>query len=202
MQENPRLPCYDFFMDSWLAVGYRFITCTEHDIRFRNFIQSPNYDRPQANHYFQERELFGFFVSGLASLECIYFSCYILAATLDGKNFPFSNQRFITIETTTRKFAKYYSSDKLCVIMERISNESDFTNWKDIRNNQTHRMMSSQHNQVTLSPPQPPGTMPRITWIAGSNILDINSTISYRLWLTTKLNDFFDGISEFINKYF
>ena len=77
----------------------------------------------------------------------------------------------------------------------------DYKNWKDIRNIQTHRMMSSQQNEVILFPPQPAGTSPKITWIAGTHNLDTNSTVYYRTWLTEKLKVIIDFIEEFNQKY-
>jgi hypothetical protein len=202
MRKKPLHPCTDLFPDSWIAVAYRFITSAEHDIRFRFSMQNPDQNRPQVNHYIQESELFGFFVSGLASLECIYFSCYILAAMLNEKNFPVSDQRLITIDNTIRKYKRHYPSDNLSLVIEGISNENEYKNWKDIRNLQAHRMLPSRQNLVTLFPSQPAGTLPKITWIAGANSLDINSTASYRAWLATKLIEIIEAIDEFTLKYF
>src|SRR4051812_16010084 len=61
------------YAGGWNAVAYRFIACPEHD---RSFTQNFRvYGRaPEPPHrYLQERELFGFFVSGQATLEsCCY----------------------------------------------------------------------------------------------------------------------------------
>jgi hypothetical protein len=202
MHEKPLHPCIDYFPDSWIAVAYRFITSAEHDIQFRLSMQNPDQHSPQYNHYIQESELFGFFVSGLVSIECTYFSCYLLAATLNEKNFPVSDHRLITIDNTIRKYKEHYTSDNLSLVMERILIETEYKNWKDIRNLQAHRMLTSQQFQVTLFPSQPAGTLPKISWIAGSNSLDINSTASYRAWLATKLTEIIEAIDEFTLKYF
>ena len=120
LEVKSRRPFHDLFFDLWIAVAYRFITCTEHDTGFRRYMQDPDHNRPQVNHYMQERELFGFFVSGLASLECLSFSCYVLAAILDEKKFPIRDQREITVGNTVQKYNKLYPSENLSWVLTRF----------------------------------------------------------------------------------
>ena len=73
-----RSPHVDDFHDAWFAVSYRFFTCTENDREFIASINRVGIDPPRLEHYIQERELFGLFISGLASLESFAYSCYAL----------------------------------------------------------------------------------------------------------------------------
>jgi hypothetical protein len=60
---------WDQYAGGWNAVAYRFITCAEHDDAFTASVRAYGNSPIQPHRFDQEKELFGFFVTGQAALE-------------------------------------------------------------------------------------------------------------------------------------
>lgn len=77
------------FIRAWDAVAYRFRSCAEHDEAFAESIRRAGKGPPPPERYIQDRELFCFFVSGLATVECPCYGLFAIGSILDAQSFPF-----------------------------------------------------------------------------------------------------------------
>jgi hypothetical protein len=73
------------FAGGWNALRYRYQACDEHDREFTRSIQSEQTPRER---YIQERELFGFFVSGQSAIESLCYSLHAIASVIKAVEFP------------------------------------------------------------------------------------------------------------------
>src|SRR5207247_3301269 len=71
-QDSHPIP-WEHYAGGWNAVAYRFISSTEHDQAFTDSVRRYGNSPAPPHRYAQEKELFGFFVTGQAALEsCCY----------------------------------------------------------------------------------------------------------------------------------
>src|SRR6476661_8824523 len=68
---------YTEFAGAWRAIPYRFYAVADHGDAFTQSIAHHGATVPAPQRYLQERELFNFFVNGLAAIESF---CYGLFA--------------------------------------------------------------------------------------------------------------------------
>lgn len=151
----------DFYNSFW-AVAFRFFTCAEHDNAFTESINRAGVQPPRLEQYIQERELFGFFISGQASLESFAYSCYSFGAILNETQFSITDPRKITLSATVDKYQKYFQMEPLTEALKSLKDSSEFDEWSTIRNINAHRLMPGRLNTVTIFPAQPNGGMSRV----------------------------------------
>lgn len=188
------------FHDAWMAVGYRFFTCSEHDKEFTQSINSAGVSPSRFEHYIQERELFGFFITGLALLESFAFSCYALGAILDSDKFPMSNPKSITMGSTTDKFLRHYTTETLTSRLDQLRNDAEFKEWNEIRNVLAHRLLPPRQITVVLYPPQQE-IEKKVSWINDNIRIDGNTTSSRRYWLARTLAELINSADQFTQNH-
>lgn len=200
-QESMGTFALDHFLDSWLAGGYRFCTCSEHDVAFRASLQRGGSNPPQGEHYVQERELFGFFVSGLTAIESFAYSSYALGAILDDENFPMAHPRTIRVDSAAHKLKKFFPGERLGEVLDQIKNDDEYMSWRKIRNILAHRVVPARLVSVTLWPPDPDPT-PRVSWTEDGIALDANITASRREWLAQAVTKLVAAARSFTLSHF
>ena len=84
------------FASAWRAVAYRFLSCSEHDKQFTKSIQRVGNAPQQPERYIQERELFGFFTTGLATIETFSYGLFTIGSMLYPQHFPMGKPGLIT----------------------------------------------------------------------------------------------------------
>jgi hypothetical protein len=164
------------FAGGWNAVRYRYLACTEHD---RDFTHSIQQERTHLERYHQERDLFGFFVTGLSTIESLCFALYAIGSIVKPNEFPIGtdrNLREITPARTARQFAESFQGEPLTTALEQLTNSGEFAEWSRLRNVLAHR--TTPGRGIYVGGPQH-GT---IEW-AGIN-LDDETTPSRRRWLS------------------
>jgi hypothetical protein len=176
---------YSQFAGAWRAVAYRFKSCTEHDLAFTESIQRTGDAPPSPERYIQERELFCFFVAGLAVIESFYYGMFAVASMLDSTSFPVATPgdlRFITPKKTAERFADRFREERLTAALDRTINSNAYREWKDVRNILAHRTAPGRIIYASVGstkrPPQP------AQWKIGTGMqLDESTTSSRRKWL-------------------
>jgi len=78
------------FAGAWNAVRYRYLACVEHDQSFTSSIQQ---QLTPLERYHQERDLFGFFVSGLSTIESLCYGLYAVASIIEPAGFAIRTQQ-------------------------------------------------------------------------------------------------------------
>ncbi len=190
------------FIGSALAVAYRFRACTRHDAAFARSILAAGRTPDEYDRFTQDQELFNFFVTGLASLESLYFYLHAIGAQLAPSDFPFvtdADYRKIDLLKTTDRYTRAFPgalSDELrhvCASQER-------KDWEYARNVLVHRIASG--GRVIHLWTQPP-TEPDLIRIGSYKIpLTIHVTKSRRAWLAASLSEILTKADSFVNQRF
>jgi hypothetical protein len=171
------------FYDAWQAVGYRFFTCVEHDIAFTASIERAG-SRPaeRMEHYIQERELYGFFVTGLTIIESFYYGCYIIAAIIDSIGFPVDRPEKIKVDETADRYLDNFPEESITHQLDNLRKDVAYKDWKNTRNILAHRTTPQRVNEINLWPSQTNPTV-GVTWSTDKILLNKNTTTIRRTWL-------------------
>jgi len=105
------------YAGAWNAVGYRFLSCNNHDKAFTESIQRAGNAPPPSERYIQESNLFGFFVSVLSTIESLIYGLYDIASIIKVEEFPIApdeNLRLINPKNTKGKFVKEFTNLNIC----------------------------------------------------------------------------------------
>ena len=111
-----RLTPWIEFRGGWKALEIGYETCCENDRVFREAIRRNSH----SDLYIQERELFGFFTTGMAAVESFFYALYAFGWMLNrGKSGAFtlivSRPEQVTLEKTHGAFREEYGeSDYVC----------------------------------------------------------------------------------------
>lgn len=181
------------FAGSWNAVAIRFLSCVEHDVKFTESIKKAGNSPPHPERYFQERELFGFFVTGLSTIESFCYGLYAIGSILKPLDFPFQkpkDMKNVTPEDTFERFKNKYKGEKITLALNQLIDSSEYKEWKEIRNILAHRIAPGRsfhhggsHHGETL-------------WIKGIQI-DNNTTVSRRKWLAKTFSNILQEAKDF-----
>lgn len=136
------------YAGAWNAVGYRFLSCNNHDKTFTESIQRAGNAPPPSERYIQESNLFGFFVSGLSTIDSLLYGLYAIASIIKVEEFPiatFRDLKSITPENTKNKFKAEFTNRSITVFLEGLIDGEDYKEWKDIRNILAHRTSPGRH---------------------------------------------------------
>jgi hypothetical protein len=186
---------YNEFAGAWRAVAYRCRSCQEHDLALTESIQRAGSAPPQPERYLQERELFCFFVTGLAAIESLYYAAFAIASMLDSANFPMessSDLRSINPRKTAERFSVCFREERLTRALQTTLNDDAYSEWKRIRNVLTHRTSPGRIIHFsTKGPPRPPD------WKLGIRI-DDSTTRSRRKWLAREVNLLMKELCRFV----
>ncbi|KAF0145292.1 MAG: hypothetical protein FD156_1123 [Nitrospirae bacterium] len=182
---------------AWNAVAYRFLSCTEHDLNYTQYVRQGSADPSHANVYLQERELFGFFITGLAAIESFYYGIFAIASMIKNVDFPFTTatdfQKVKPIRTA-EKFQSSFKHEDIANILQQVINTPEFTEWNEIRNILVHRILPNRHYYLG-------GDKHNQTLWEKGIVIDINTTSTRRKWLAKKLNDLLTSAASFTDKY-
>jgi hypothetical protein len=187
------------YAGAWNAVAYRFLTCAEHDKTFTESILRHGDAPPQLERYVQERELFGFFVTGLATIESLCYAAYAIASMLDEGVFPIAteeNKRLISPRTTAPRFAEAFPTYEITRALRQVVGSHELHDWREVRNTLTHRTAPGRVIHASTSGPAKPAV-----WKIGIR-LDACTTASRRRWLASTVNMLLKGLADFTTDRF
>jgi hypothetical protein len=155
-RNKPPGPWFEF-ASAWEAVKVRYRTCCEHDQTFTHSIKGTSHE----DIYVQERELFGFFTTGLAAIESFFYALYAFGWMLKPSRFDLivSDQKKVASHTTRDAFRKEYgTADPLVDALESVLKDPSWKEWNIIRNVLAHRGAPGRKLHVGISigaAPQP-----------------------------------------------
>jgi len=78
---------WSHYAAGWTALAYRFRACAEHDTALTQSIRWAGAVPPPNERYVQERERFGFFVTGVSAIESLCYSLFAIGALLNLQEF-------------------------------------------------------------------------------------------------------------------
>lgn len=136
------------FAGAWNAVCYRYLSCAEHDEAFTASLRRASASPPPDERYIQERELFGFFVTGLASIESLCYGLFAIGSMLDADSFPIADpkdMRRVDPKRTANRFEQAFPDDAVTAKLREMVAARGFRQWSDIRNILAHREAPGRH---------------------------------------------------------
>lgn len=195
--QHPLWPEYSF---AWTGLMYRFRSCTEHDEVFTKSVTKFGSTPPDSSErYNQERDLFGFFVTGLSAIECACYGLFVIGSMLYPQRFPFAtddDKRHVKPKTTLEKYQSAYQNERLVCVLQRIINEQQYRNWTKARNILAHR---SNPGRVIYGSTKGPAKTPE--WMLQDIPIDSTATASRREWLANSLRDLLTEADHFTVKH-
>lgn len=157
---------------------------------------------PPNERYVQERELFGFFVTGVSAIECFCYSLFAVGGMLKPEEFTISEPgqlKAITPHKTTAQFAKVFSHVEVTHALGELLHDDRYDEWCTIRNILAHRLAPGR--QFTQSfPPQPLDE--HVLWTEGAIPIDIATTSTRRAWLATTIRQLLNATDAFTAHHF
>jgi hypothetical protein len=130
------------FIGAWNAVSYRFKACTEYDKSFTASIANHGPAPGQPMRYQQERDLFGFFGSGISVFDAFYFGMFAIGTLVLPPNFPLSttdDEKRVHPQSTIKAYLQSFPGDPFVSVLDAIIEDQAFKELRDIRNVLTHR---------------------------------------------------------------
>lgn len=187
------------YSTAWEAVANRFLTCAEHDEAFTRSITTHGDAPQQPERYFQERDLFGFFVTGLSTIENTCYGLYAIASMLDDVYFPIKNagnKKAIRPESTADRFRTTFPNEGISRALNKMVNSQEYEDWKEVRNILAHRGSRGRTIYVSTVVGSGDDTHGDALWLNGIP-LNASTTPSRRAWLAGTLQTLFREAHSF-----
>jgi hypothetical protein len=199
------LPEWEQLAGSHNGVRYRLRACVDYSAEFTQSVQRFGDSPPPEKRYQQERQLFGFFVSGYAALDSFCFFMYFAAAHLQPRHFPTQlpgHIKSISCKSTPPAFAKAFPVEDITTALNALLAEQMFNDWDAYRNVLAHRAAPGRMMYVTAEG-DPPGSAAdwKIGYAANPKI-DPNLTPPRLGWLIQTLSGLVMAADTFTQKHF
>jgi len=122
------------------GVRYRLRACADYCKEFTNSVRDLGDAPVPEDRYLQERQLFGFFVSGLAAVDSFSYLLYFAAAYLQPTAFFLTTTpRKISLDSTAEAFSKHFPLETVTASLNNLLDDPRFVEWKNARNVLAHR---------------------------------------------------------------
>jgi hypothetical protein len=187
------------------AVRYRLRACADYSAEFTESVRRVGDAPPPEDRYQQERQLFGFFVSGIAALESFSFFLYFAAAHIRSAKFPTQKSghiKAIALKSTASAFGTEFPHETITTALNNLISHPKFNEWDGFRNVLAHRTAPGRNIYASFGSAQPD---PAADWKIdlGSNLkIDPNLTPPRLSWLLSTLADLVVAADQFTQKYF
>lgn len=197
------------FQRGWNAVAYRFRATAEHDEGFTRALSEES-DAQTAQDtvsvfeikHLEERELFGFFVTGFSVLESFAYSMFAVGSMVNSPAFPMQtpqDRRKVSLLETQQRLLGNYPSEQLATALQSCLVSPDFQQWKDIRNTLTHRASPPRlyRQTVSVGAPTTGVTSWDAEWPEFGVSLNETTTSIRRSWLAATTEKLLKAANEF-----
>ena len=187
------------FTAGWRAVAFRVISCADHSEAFTRSVQMHGDAPVPPERYVQERELFGFFLTGRAAIESFSYALHAIGSLLQPALFPSGKPENVSPEKTAERAAKGLGTYGLAAAMGRLVTDGVYIEWNDFRNVLAHRVSPSRVFHVSIgSDSQQPGHWQPQKAKNRAVQLDIDAcTTTARLrWLVGTINSLVADLAE------
>jgi hypothetical protein len=187
------------------GVRYRLRACADYSEEFTQSVQRFGDWPPAEKRYQQERQLFGFFVSGSAALDSFCFFIYFAAAYLQPGHFPTRlprDIRNISCKNTPPLFARVFSGEDITVALNALLAEQKFDDWGACRNVLAHRSVPGRLIYASVGSSAPDLAADWKMDPAGSLKIDANLTPPLLGWLGHTLSGLVMTADIFTQKHF
>jgi hypothetical protein len=165
------------FASAWSGVAYRMRAALDHEQVFSASVAHSTAPPPDER-YRQDHDLFGFVVSSLSAIECVYFAAYCIGSLLKPTDFPLSKPSSLKFypPDVSKRFQLAFPGDMLTDAMRAVLGDPEYEQLRDLRNVLAHRGTPPRMHFFSSSGPGIPSAIP-------SNLADLASTWRYDLQL-------------------
>jgi hypothetical protein len=192
---------YEHFAGAWNAVAYRFLGMADGEGAFTSLVV---HTAPKPTiRYEQEHSLFSFFSSGFSVFEAAFYAIFALGALLSPTDFPIAtsrDQQRISPQTTSLALARAFTADPLNAVISGLLSDTQFLEWREIRNILTHRAAPGRTFFVSIGG-DGDALLPD-QWKLKGILLDDQMASTRRAQLSRQLDDLLDGIRNFAFRRF
>jgi hypothetical protein len=143
---------------------------------------------------YQDRELFGFFVTGLSAIESTCYGLFAIGSILDRNNFSFETEkhrRNANTASTVKQFAETFCNYSVTIALQAITRQQEYKDWKKVRNNLAHRINPGRKVYVVV------GGTQTAEWVLQGIPMDNTAAASRREWLANSLHDLLTAADTF-----
>lgn len=199
-REDAPYQAWSQWLSAWIGIAYRFRSCAEHDQSFDALVSKFGDNPTQPGNYYQDRELFDFFVSGLSAIESTFYGLFAIGSILDSDSFPLTTEqhmREVNTKKTVRRFIETFPNDRITAAFQGMISQQEYKDWGETRNTLAHRINPGR--RVYSSPKGPARTT---EWVLQGIPIDSTATASRREWLANTLRDLLTEADHFTAKYF
>lgn len=198
---SPRLGhLYEHFGGAWNAISYRFLAATENETAFTQSIARFGGGLDPSERHRQESHLFAFFANGFAAFESCFYGLFSLGAHLSPPHFPMNTARdhqSISPSSTKAAISKAFSSDPINGVLQVVTGDPAYIEWREIRNILTHRTAPGRTVFVGIGDDNLPDQ-----WKINQIPLDVTMAPQRRANLSRLLEMLLQGIDEFVRLRF
>jgi hypothetical protein len=179
------------------GAAYRFRAAIEYHSAFQEDISTQGGAAPSADREFsQNRSLFGFLVSGLASLESLTFAMHSVSSHYSRTQFRLDIDALRNVNpfSVAEALGEAWPDAPITRALERLIQDAAYAEWRDIRNVLAHRAVPPRLIMIR------PGESTSSLWLltkAGSRVADEpleTATDAPRIWLTQQVTLLWEGI--------
>lgn len=182
--------------------------CYDHDKTFTELVNRFGVSPQPPERYEQERELFDFFVAGLAMIQTLCYGLFAIASIANATHFPMATEgdrRVISPEMTRDKYRSVWPGEPVSIRLgTRIDSNAHYGELKEIRNYLAHRAAAPRHFSTIPTvvtgghESRKAGSGVRTAvWLRGLSI-DATLTAIRQKWLTDSLRDVLDATAQFV----
>lgn len=178
------------------GVAYRFRACCEYS---DDYVASGTANSLPEDRHYQEKALFGFFVSGFSVIESFCYGAFMVGALIDPLTFPIKTDKAlkdINPNSTATAFSKSkLSGEPISSLFAALFKHVSYEEWATIRNLLAHRQTPGRHFNVG-------GPGPFVVWKPGLDVeLNADTTSHRKKWLATTLTSLMEALDGLTAKF-
>lgn len=190
------------YVGGWNGLGRRFISCAYYDETFTESLQkfagAPSYQERQL----QEHALFGFFVTGLSTIESFCYALHAIGSMINPSVFPVrtpQSKRNICPKSVLKGFLSEpkLSGDQMTSTLRAVLDSSEYDQWKDIRNLLIHREAPPRLIRLSVGGSSGSDDL----WVEDIPV-NARTTRSRREWLSATMASLLCATDEFTARHF
>ena len=190
----------------WRGLKNRYRAMVEYNEEFTQSIKKHGNSPPFEERYKQEKALFGFFVSAISTIECFFYSTYLVGAILKPDRFTsdFESLKYLYPQNVMEKFVANFHGEALTGKMKECVDDHMYIGMRDMRDVLSHRgelprsfYRGGERNGMATMPTNPKDTSD--LWRYDFSI-DENTTATYHQWLYETLKGLTSAAADFCEK--
>jgi hypothetical protein len=188
---------------AWLAIFQRFSSCAAHSQAFTGSVQAYGDAPPQPHAFTQDQEVFGFFTTGLATIESLCFGLYGIGALVDPQNFPAMQPGYnpaglqgVGTSSTLREYLSAFNGESITQRLAALLGSTEFDEWKSVRNVLAHRLLPGRTIYASTNPATP-GSVEFHAGLAQPLRIDEQLTTTRLRWLAGTLETLLTAAASF-----